>query len=623
MWKSFVQSVSGSSASSDSLGDSNSRVAPTSANGEAVDAQMKGPSSKSNPSVSLEEQRKQQELIIQEELTKLSLQHEYQKQKITQKGIIAKRKLDKQKQEETKAAAAQATKLQEEANRAKKKADKSGSGSNDPKQQNGDDQDGIDNKTSNTGYVEMIKDGYQQLVNVIIRPPRAMYDVSQHLGPSQFSFYDDTQIQRTDFTVLNERGYTLQCSRWSLASEKEDEHHQNQQQHQQRPILIYLHGNASCRLEVLPNLTFFLLLGFDIVAFDCSGSGLSDGDHVSLGYYEQHDLHCVITDVRIKESEAAAAAAETPQGSDASPRPTPRPITLFGRSMGATTCLMYYATYCSVTDSDKPNDTAASSSNKNGNPANVSCMILDSPFASLEQVASELVEKAKKQHPNIVVPNMIISMILSMLQNSIHKIAGFDIFSLTPIESAKVCTCPVLFIGGIKDDFIPPMSHAQQICEVYKCSSRYKNFLLVPGDHNDERPTIALDAIYSFLQQHVTSEDIGESLLIGGSRNNTDSHKNQNDPLSSILPAPTTKHMRKPPWYRYHAKKALFESPATSTNGKLDDDGVDDADSEDDGSVGEDDYYDASNIGMTKQRQKAIESSVVQLLSQQQPETED
>ena len=115
MWKSFVQSVSGSSASSDSLGDSNSRVASTSANGEAVDAQMKGPSSKSNPSVSLEEQRKQQELIIQEELTKLSLQHEYQKQKITQKGIIAKRKLDKQKQEETKAAAAQATKLQEEA----------------------------------------------------------------------------------------------------------------------------------------------------------------------------------------------------------------------------------------------------------------------------------------------------------------------------------------------------------------------------------------------------------------------------------------------------------------------------------------------------------------------------
>ena len=58
-------------------------------------------------------------------------------------------------------------------------------------------------------------------------------------------------------------------------------------------------------------------------------------------------------------------------------------------------------------------------------------------------------------------------------------------------------------IGGVNDDFIPPATHAEQICQAMDDSNRYKNLILVPGDHNDERPMIALDAIYSFLQQHV------------------------------------------------------------------------------------------------------------------------
>jgi len=61
-------------------------------------------------------------------------------------------------------------------------------------------------------------------------------------------------------------------------------------------MVVYLHGNASARVEAVPNLSFLLAkVGvFGVVGLDFSGSGKSDGDWVSLGYYERVDLECLI-----------------------------------------------------------------------------------------------------------------------------------------------------------------------------------------------------------------------------------------------------------------------------------------------------------------------------------------
>ena len=61
-------------------------------------------------------------------------------------------------------------------------------------------------------------------------------------------------------------------------------------------MVVYLHGNASARVEVVPNLSFLLAqVGvFGVVGIDFTGSGKSDGDYVSLGYYERVDLECLI-----------------------------------------------------------------------------------------------------------------------------------------------------------------------------------------------------------------------------------------------------------------------------------------------------------------------------------------
>lgn len=90
------------------------------------------------------------------------------------------------------------------------------------------------------GYWYMIRHGYSQLVNLIIRPPRAEYDVAD-LGPSQFE-YNGRRFKRTDLDLENKRNMTLKCSHW------EPEEQDRPTQH--LPCLIYLHGNSSCRLEV-------------------------------------------------------------------------------------------------------------------------------------------------------------------------------------------------------------------------------------------------------------------------------------------------------------------------------------------------------------------------------------
>jgi len=64
------------------------------------------------------------------------------------------------------------------------------------------------------------------------------------------------------------------------------------------PCVIYLHGNASSRLEALPYLKYLLPLNITVFAFDFAGSGNSDGKYISLGYFEKDDLKVVIEYLR-------------------------------------------------------------------------------------------------------------------------------------------------------------------------------------------------------------------------------------------------------------------------------------------------------------------------------------
>ncbi|CAM9775172.1 unnamed protein product, partial [Sphacelaria rigidula] len=118
------------------------------------------------------------------------------------------------------------------------------------------------------------------------------------------------------------------------------------------PCIVYMHGNSSARLEAIPQLTLALSLGASLVAFDFSGSGLSEGDYVSLGYYEKDDVKAVIDHLRRSGTVGA--------------------IALWGRSMGAATALLH-------ADRDM----------------SIAALVLDSAFADLTQLAEEMVERGR------------------------------------------------------------------------------------------------------------------------------------------------------------------------------------------------------------------------------------
>ena len=195
-------------------------------------------------------------------------------------------------------------------------------------------------------YYTMVRDLYKQVIQAIVRPPRMNFYSDDSLGPRTFHFRHPNGVSakyvRVDFEIPGSRG-SLMCSHWTRADSDTVT----------RNVLIYGHGNASCRTEVLPHLTYLLNLGLSVLSFDFGGSGKSDGEYVSLGWWESQDLAAVVAHLRTL--------------------PTTGKIALWGRSMGAASALMH----------------------NYSDPA-VACCIADSSFQDLSLLCREVVERVKE-----------------------------------------------------------------------------------------------------------------------------------------------------------------------------------------------------------------------------------
>lgn len=303
-------------------------------------------------------------------------------------------------------------------------------------------QEATEEAANQLSYWYLIKHGYNELVNLIIRPPRAQYEL-EDLGPASFAF-GNQQYQRRDFSVVNDRQQTLQCSHWLPRQESVNGV-------TEFPCVIYLHGNSSCRVEALSVLRTCLASGMTVVAFDCGGCGKSDGDYISLGYYEREDLKAVIEHLR------------------ANTRVTT--VGLWGRSMGAATALLH-------ADRDPT----------------IAGIVVDSAFTNLEQLVQEIVERGRRE--GYTIPGFAVKIVMKFIRSSVQKRANFDVKRLSPIEHASISFVPALFIAALGDEFIAP-HHSDQIYAQYAGD---KNIVKVKGDHNTVRPQFLLDSAGIFLQ---------------------------------------------------------------------------------------------------------------------------
>lgn len=294
-----------------------------------------------------------------------------------------------------------------------------------------------------TGYVGLVREGYDELVKAIIRPPRAEYSLND-LGPSEFR-YGGVDFVRQDVSVPNRRGLALCGSLWRRADLEPGSSF---------PCVVYLHGNASCRAEATTIASQVLALGAALFSFDFAGCGLSEGNYISLGFFERDDVETMIGWLR----EYAGVGA----------------VALWGRSMGAVSSVMQAARDPSIAG-----------------------LVLDSPFASLEQVALELVSGGPDgDRPEGVpnVPGFLVKSALRMVASSVKSRAGFDLYKCRPVDAAPTCFMPALFATAHDDVLVRP-HHSRLIFDAFAGD---KNLVTFEGDHNEMRPGFFLDSAAIF-----------------------------------------------------------------------------------------------------------------------------
>ncbi|CAL0325836.1 unnamed protein product [Lupinus luteus] len=293
----------------------------------------------------------------------------------------------------------------------------------------------------------------EQLVNFIIRPPRAEYDPKSDLLDQEFMLRGKW-YQRKDIEIKNNRGDVLQCSHYMPIISPEGK---------PLPCVIYCHGNSGCRADASEAAIILLPSNITVFTLDFSGSGISGGEHVTLGWNEKDDLRAVVNYLRDDGNVSL--------------------IGLWGRSMGAVTSLMYGAEDPSIAG-----------------------IVLDSPFSDLVDLMMELVDTYK-----VRLPKFTVKFAIQYMRRAIQKKAKFDISSLNTIKVAKSCFVPALLGHAIDDDFINP-HHSDRIFEAYMGD---KNIIKFEGDHNSPRPQFYFDSINIFFHNVLQppEDEVGESFF--------------------------------------------------------------------------------------------------------------
>ena len=287
---------------------------------------------------------------------------------------------------------------------------------------------------------------YDDLWKAIIRPGRDKYQ-QEELGPFKFEI-NGKCYKRTDFELINNRGLKLICSFWEPFDEERERIN--------LPCVIYLHGNSSSRCEAYAEVKYLLPKNICLFSFDFCGCGKSEGDYISLGHYEKEDVQCVI-EYLLKSKKVSK-------------------IGLWGRSMGAVTAIMYASEH----------------------PKNISALVLDSGFYSLNILIHELVNS------KINLPNFIIEKVLKMVKETIKEKAGFDLDEIEPQLYAKKCYVPAFFCHGRDDNFVFP-HHCKDLYSEYKGFNKQIN--LVKGNHNSSRPIDLKNKASHFFEQHLKDDD--------------------------------------------------------------------------------------------------------------------
>ena len=215
---------------------------------------------------------------------------------------------------------------------------------------------------------EKTKMSYEKLWKLIIRPDKDPYK-PKDLGKKVFTFKGKTYT-RKDYDLISSEGYIMKCSFIELDYTDRPK--------KIMPVILYLHGNSSSRLEGMGMLPEILKRDINLFVIDFPGCGQSEGEYISLGYHESHDVKIIVDFIN--------------------KLPGVGNIGLWGRSMGAATTMIY-----------------AHKDNR------IKAIVMDSPFADFNILAKDLVLK------QIKFPVFLFEGTLKIIKMTIRKKNELDI----------------------------------------------------------------------------------------------------------------------------------------------------------------------------------------------------
>lgn len=175
---------------------------------------------------------------------------------------------------------------------------------------------------------------------------------------------------------------------------------------------ILFPGYSAARDSLLDQAREFHRLGYVVMAIDFQGCGGLDGSTTTLGYREADDVAAAVNEARRCE--------------------LPRPLVLYGQSMGAAAVLRSLA---------RPD-------------VQVDAVILEAPFA-------RLLDAVRNRFDVMRVPSFPAAELLVFWGGVRTGIAGF---AHNPVDDAPHCTAPTLVLHGDADRMATP-AEGRAVCE--------------------------------------------------------------------------------------------------------------------------------------------------------------
>ena len=288
---------------------------------------------------------------------------------------------------------------------------------------------------------------YETLWKSIIRPPKDEYE-DEHLGESLF-YHKGKTFVRHDYELINKRGYIIKCSFLEYELESRDTY--------LMPVVVYLHGNSSSRIEGLRNAPELLKNGINLIIFDFAGCGQSEGEYISLGWFEKDDVRLIVDFVQ--------------------KLPGVGNIGIWGRSMGAATTMFY-----AYSDS------------------RIKAICMDSPFGDFKMLAKELCLK------HVTLPDFVLNTTMNIVKNTVKQKCGLDLEKLQPQIYASKTKTPAFFLHAVADELIS-LEQTLKLVESYAGESFIN---VVEGGHNSLRQRHVLEKIAKFFVTYLYKENENE-----------------------------------------------------------------------------------------------------------------